>query len=225
MKSTRLVLLMIALACFACRGDTNGDDAGDDATDDAADDVADDNGDDGGDEVTIYDVQSEAMAVGTPVSLRGVVVVGVDTFGEDQGRVFVMEPEGGAFSGVMVFLRGGEGVGLVPGDVVDVVGGEKDEFSFNDDPGSVTEIVAPDGGSISITKTGTGEVPAAEVLVARELAADPDEAEKWEGVLIEFANVRVVDELAGVGDDPTRQRTEVTGPFQIQSDLRSFDDV
>jgi hypothetical protein len=215
MKTSTWMPFLIALSCFACR--SGGDD----------DDDSDDNDDDGSQvDDSIFDVQSDEMPDGTAVTLRDVIVVGVDAFGADSDpRVFVMEPEGGPFSGVMVFLDGGELGGLAVGDVVDVVGGVKDEFALSEfDPTgrTVTEIAPPEGGAITITKTGTADVPAPEVVLPWELAADDDEAEKWEGVLVTFANVRVVGSLEQVGDDETRQRVDVTGPFQMQSDLTSF---
>ena len=229
MKSTRLVSLMIALACFACRGDDDdgdGDDTGDDTADDTADDASDDASDDGGDAVTIYDVQSEGMAVGTAVNLSGVIVTAVDSFGGRTGGVYVQEVDGGPFSGVLVFLRGSEGAGLVPGDIVDVVGGVKDEFSFDEDPGSLTEIAAPDGGSIVVTKTGTGEVPAPELVDPIALAADDAESEKWEGVLVEFENVRVNTAPEGVSSsDPSLLEVAVTGPYAVQGALIDLDGI
>src|SRR5690606_1871511 len=56
-----------------------------------------------GDDVTIQEIQNDAMSSGTPVTVRGVVVVAVDAFGDRTGDLFVGEPEGGAFSGVKVF--------------------------------------------------------------------------------------------------------------------------
>jgi hypothetical protein len=218
MKSTKLVALMMALSLFACRsGGNDDDDDGDDA------------GDDGGsaDDIAIQDIQSDDMPDGTPVTIRDVVVVAVDAYGLDQGKLFVMEPEGGPYSGVMVFLESTAAAGLVPGDIVDVVGGEKDEFALDEDTGgTITEIVAPEGGSISVTKTGDGEVPEPTTLLPWELAADEyAESEQWEGVLVRFENVRVHEPLDQIGDDPSRQATQVTGPFDIQSDLTTFDGV
>lgn len=219
MKTSTWMPLLIALSCFACR--SGGDDDGDDT---------DDNDDDGTQvDNSIFDVQSDEMPEGTSVTLRDVVVVAVDAFGSDADpRVFVMEPEGGPFSGVLVFLRDGDASGLAPGDLVDVVGGVKEEFAFSEDTSgrTVTEISPPDGGTITITKTGSDEVPAPEVLVPWELAADDDEAEKWEGVLVTFENVRVVSPLEGISDnDETRQAMDVSGPFQVQSDLTSFEGI
>src|SRR5207249_6515043 len=51
----------------------------------------------------IQDVQNDMMAPGTPVTLKGVVVTAIDTFGAKTGDIWVEEPEGGAFSGVHVY--------------------------------------------------------------------------------------------------------------------------
>ncbi len=199
MKSTKLVALMMALSLFACRsGGKDDDDDGGDGSDD-----------DGGsaDDIAIQDIQSDDMPVGTPVTMRGVVVVAVDAYGGRNGSVFVMEPEGGPYSGVLMFGAGDAAASLAPGDLVDVVGGVKDEFALDDDETgrTMTEITPPDGGgAIEVTKVGDGEVPAPEVLQPWELSGDDDESEKWEGVLIRFENVRNFNAPGGVTDtDPT----------------------
>ena len=220
MKSTKLVAMMLALSLFACRGDDDGGDDGDDG---------DDTGDQGGGEDTsIYDVQSDDLAVGEPVTVRGVVVVAVDAYGGRAGGLYVMEPEGGPFSGVFVFVEGTEAAELAPGDIVDVVGGVKDEFALDDDETgrTLTEISPPEGGTIAVTKTGDGEVPAPETVVPWELAADDAESEKWEGVLVRFDNVRVNSPPEGVSStDETLLEMRVTGPYAVQSALTGLADI
>lgn len=223
MKSTKPVALalMMALSLFACRSGGDDDDGGNGGDDNQ--------GDDGStaDDTSIFDIQSDDMAVGMAVTVRGAVVVAVDAFGQDQGRLFIMEPEGGPYSGVLVFLRNGEADGLAPGDLVDVEGGVKDEFALDSDESgrTTTEISAPDGGAITVTKVGDGDVPEPETVVPWELAGNDAEAEKWEGVLVRFENVRVNKPPAMIGDDPTRVGTNVTGPFDVQSDLTDFTGV
>jgi hypothetical protein len=217
MKSTKLAALVMALSLFACRsgGDDDGDDGdtGDDGT--AADD-------------TIFDIQSDAMPPGTAVTLRDVVVVAVDAYGGRSGGVYVMEPEGGAFSGVFVFVGGGATDELSPGDIVDVEGGVKEEFALDEDETGrkLTEISPPDGGAVSITKTGEGDVPEPETVVPWELSADDAESEKWEGVLVRFENVRVHSPPDGVSStDETLQEMLVTGPYAVQSALTGLADI
>ena len=67
-NAIRLVGLVVLLAA-GCRG-SSGDDDDDTGTPDAA----------GGGQ-SIYDVQNDAMAVGTAVTLEGVVVTAIDNYG------------------------------------------------------------------------------------------------------------------------------------------------
>lgn len=188
------------------------------------------NGDGGGSNTddTVFDVQNESMPVGTSVTLEGVVVVAIDAFGGRTGGIYVQEPEGGPFSGVFVFLSGTQAAGLVPGDLVDIEGGEKDEFALTDDTSgrTLTEVSAPQGGSITLTKVGTGTVPTPPVLNPWDLAADDAEAEKWEGVTITFNNVAVTRAPRGVSSsDLTLKEMTVTGPFRVGSNLTDLPDT
>ncbi len=224
MKSTKLVALTMALSLFACRsgGKDDDDDGGDDAADDGAD---------GGsaDDTAIQDIQSDDMPVGTPVTVRGAVVVAVDAYGGRSGGVYVMEPEGGPYSGVFVFVSGSAAADLAPGDLVDVVGGEKDEFALDSDETgrTLTEISPPEGGSVEVTKVGDGEVPEPETLQPWELAADDfAESEPWEGVLVRFEAVRVNREPRNATkSDETLLEMFVTGPYIVQSALTAFDGI
>jgi hypothetical protein len=224
MKSTRLVALMMALSLLACRSGGKDDD-----DDGSADDNAQE--DDGGaaDDTPIYDIQSEDMEVGTAVTVREVVVVAVDAYGGRAGGIYVMEPDGGPYSGVFVFLSGTDAADLAPGDLVDIEGGVKDEFALDsDDSGrTLTEISPPEGGSISVTKVGDGEVPEPETVTSWDLVADDfADAEQWEGVLVRFENVRVHSAPESVTDsDKTLQEMRVTGPFIVQSALTSLEGI
>src|SRR5687768_8482598 len=98
-RSLRLcaTLGLICSVGLGCRGETSnpGDpDGGGTGTD---------GGDDG---ITIYDIQTPGgshSAVGTPVELEGVIVTAVDRFGARTGAIYVQEPAGGEYSGVMIF--------------------------------------------------------------------------------------------------------------------------
>jgi hypothetical protein len=211
----RLVSPLVFLSLILAAGCRGGDDDGGDGDGDG-------DGDGGN---TVYEVQDEATPVGTPVELRGVVVTAVDTFGARTGSIYVQEPDGGPFSGVLVFLGGTAAAGLVPGDIVDVIGGVKDEFALNDDMTgrTLTEVSPPQGGAITVTKVGDGEVPAPEVVLPQDLAASDDEAEKWEGVLIRFDNVRVFQPPRNVSSsDDTLTELDITGPFPVSSSLASL---
>ncbi len=181
-----------------------------------------------GGEHTIFDVQNDSMPVGTTVTVRGVVVTAIDTYGARTGGVYVQEPDGGAFSGVYVFLNDTSAASLSVGDLVDVVGGVKDEFALSDDTTgrTLTEISPPDGGSITITKVGDGTLPTPPELDPWELAASDDEAEKWEGVPITFNNVRVNSAPRNVSmSDPLLKEMNVTGPFAVSSSLTELADT
>jgi hypothetical protein len=155
--------------------------------------------------VSVQDVQSESMAVNTAVELRGVVVTAVDRFGDRTASFWVQEPEGGAFSGVQIFVNRQTALleTLAPGDLVDVTSVIKTEFVLKNDAGvpidmsgrTTTQLQAPTGGMLTVTKKGTATVPAPHLIDAVALdgmaaAARDQEYEKWESVLIEVRNVR-----------------------------------
>jgi len=202
----QFLALSLSLSLLACGGDDGGGDN--------------QGGPDGApaQSVSIQDVQSDAMAVGTSVTLSGVVVTAVDAYGGRVGAIYVEEPDGGPFSGVVVNTSAVP-AGLEVGSIVTVTG-KKDEFALSDDMTgrTVTQI-----GNPQVTVTGSGTVPAPEVLDPRTLAADEVEAEKWEGVLVTFENVAFESLPRGVtSTDDTLLEARVTGPFPVQSALVEF---
>src|SRR5690606_16226981 len=196
-----LSLLLCAPACGRDDDDGGGGGGGGGGADGGA-----------GDDTTIFQVQSDDMPVGTAVTVRGVVVTAIDTYGSRKGGIYVQEPEGGAFSGVFVYLRGTEAADLEVGDLVDLEGFVKDEFAWQggcdsgEDEGSLTELSPAEGVTPTVTKVGDGTVPAPEVLQPWELAASLEESEKWEGVLVTFENVRVLNPPSGDTDDQRTMR-------------------
>lgn len=213
-SSSALCLSLLA-AFAACRGSGNGDDDGTDI--DAA-----------SGEQTVFDVQNDATPPGTPVTLRGVVVTAIDNYGPRKGNFYVAEPEGGAFSGVLVYNAPLDQVAaLVVGDLVDITGAEKDEFSLETDDSTVTELGPVAGGTMTVTKVGTGTVPAPQVLDALAIgqmatAAREAEYEKWEGVLVRVENISVTSEIrpvSGSMPDPTFVAFSITGVLEIDSSL------
>jgi predicted extracellular nuclease len=224
MKSLRLAcaLLAVATASAACRDSGNGGDID-----------AGNGGIDGGDDsITIYDIKTPGSTIlaGTPIDLRGVVVTAVDAHGRRTGNVYVQDVGGGAYSGISIF--GGTGVdAIAPGDIVDITGGVLDLFAgipgdFEFDEGfTLAQIKPPAGGEVVITKTSTGTVPTPELL-AIDTFADPVEAEKWEGVLVEVRNVAVTVEPDQVSStDTTLFEMEVSGPTVVSSALTSLDGI
>ncbi|HEU4726707.1 MAG TPA: hypothetical protein VFT22_02430 [Kofleriaceae bacterium] len=182
---------------------------------------------------TIQDVQNKDTPKGAAVELKGVVVTAVDKFGTRNGSLWVEDPNGGPFSGVTVF---GAPLAMVtdlqPGDIVDITGAAKSEFAINGDTlGSLTELVAAKTGSLMITKTGHGDVPAPAVVDALAIGMmDSDTLrrdawEQWEGVLITVNNV-------AAGDAPSCIKSKgvctdvdsfhLTGVIQVESGLAAF---
>ena len=181
--------------------------------------------------IRIQDVQSDAMADGTAVELRGVVVTAVDKYGDSTGNFWVQDSGGGPFSGIKVFGAPGTAVAsLAVGDLVDITGGAKREFKFTNSKGSITEIQAPKGGSLTITKKGAGPMPVPAVVDVLAIGIKATEAEryaeweKWEGVLITATNVVAFDDPSCILSqkackDPTWTNAPITGLAKLESAL------
>lgn len=215
----RLYLLLIALTLVAaCR------DGGDDSTPPPTPNPNDD-------DIAINDIQGDAVEVGAVVDVRGVVVTAIDNFGARKGNIWVQEPSGGAFSGVMVYGVSLDTVaGLAVGDLVDVENAVKDEFALEADTTgrTTTELVPPEGGEIVVTKVGRGDVPAPAEIDAIDMAG-LDEAsrdaewEKWEGVYVKVLNLGVQSNLRSISeDDPTFVEFRATGGIRVDSSLAAL---
>ena len=187
------------------------------------------------DDTSIYDIQDPGnkVAVGAMVNIRGVVVTAIDTYGTKTGNFWIEEPAGGAYSGVLVFGAAANDVAAIQvGDLVDVTGGQKAEFALSSDTSgrTTTEIEKPTGGAITVTKVGTGTVPAPMAVDALAIGmmstqAERDaEWEKWEGVLISVTNVGVISSTKTFGSSPgpDSESFNVTGPLTVESTLAAF---
>lgn len=229
MRARRSVPALLALSVLAVAGACR--DSGDDGNNpiDARDGDAPDP-----DDMKIQMVQDDLTPVGTAVTLRGVVVVAKDTYGNRTGNFYVMEPEGGAFSGVLVFGAPLAQVdALAVGDLVDITDAEKDEFSLATDTATITELVGAAGGMMTVTKVGTGTVPAPHVVDALATGRLPEaerkaEQEKWEHVLIKVENVSVTREIRPINGnppDPTFKDFLITGYYNVDSSLAEIADT
>lgn len=227
-RSLRLVSFLsfaaLAAVSTACRDTGSGDDTNIDAP--GPDSTQ------GG--LTIPEIHADAMVPGTPVDLKGKVVVAIDNFGAKKGNFWIAEEAGGEFSGVLVFNAPVDQVALLAvGDKVDISGAEKSEFALATDTSgrTTTELVPVSGGAMTVTKVGTGTVPAPHVLDALAVgqmapAARDAEFEKWEGVLITVTNVSALGNArqitSSMQDDCTFRDFQVTGPLSIDSSLAAI---
>ncbi|MBK9033380.1 MAG: hypothetical protein IPL61_19265 [Myxococcales bacterium] len=225
LRSLRLVpifsLAALAALTLGCRDSGSGDDTADARIDGTA----------GG--LTIQEVQNDAMVPGTPVDLKGKIVVAIDNFGDRKGNFWIGEEAGGEYSGVLVFGGPIDQVALLAvGDKVDITGAEKTEFALVSDTSgrTTTELQPVTGGVMTVTKVGTGAVPPAHVIDGAILA-NMDEAtrfaeyEKWEGVLTRVENVAVVGgitQISGATPDPTFREFVITGGLHIDSSLSAI---
>jgi hypothetical protein len=191
-------------------------------------------GDSSSDGTKIQDIQNDTMPVNTPVSLIGKVVTAVDTFGGTLGNLWVEEPEGGVNSGVLIFNKANtvDVSTLVPGDIVNVTGGVKEEFALSSDTSGLTdtEVGPPKTGNLTIIKTGHTAVPAAivvDALAIGQMSTATERAAAWEpyeGVLI---TVNKVEEFGapktfgstGAADDVS---FHATGTLVIEASLVAF---
>lgn len=181
---------------------------------------------------TIQDVQNDTNPVKTPVELHGVVVTAVDKFGTRNGEIWVEDPKRGPFSGVAVFGAPlGQVSNLVPGDIVDITGAVKSEFTITGDTLSTTELVAPTGGMMTITKTGTGTPLAPIVVDAFAIGMKATDAERntdweqWEGVLITVNNVAAGAAPACIKSKSVCTDVDsfgITGVVKVESALAAF---
>lgn len=136
---------------------------------------------------TIYDIQNESAsghpAADSAVSLSGVVISALGK-PDQNGRInfAVQDPSGGQYSGIYVYNRVNADMStFAVGDQVDL-SGTYQEFAFNGDTDTVSEIALS-----AITKTGTATAPTPEALDVTTLSTAAT-AEPWEGVLVEIGS-------------------------------------
>jgi hypothetical protein len=228
MRKPSSLLLAPVLLLAACRGGGGDDPDAPPASD----------GPPNPNDASIYDIQNPDNRVppGTTVNVRGVVVTAVDRYGMRTGNFWVQEPAGGAFSGVLVF--GADPVvvdTLQPGDIVDIEGAAKSEFSLDSDLSGLktTELEPGDSGAILVTRVSSGtplepeEVDALAIARMNDTGTVPtardNEWEKWEGVLIRIQDVTQMSPIEMIGmTDPTFEGFSVNGFLEIDTSLAAF---
>jgi DNA/RNA endonuclease YhcR with UshA esterase domain len=166
-----------------------------------------DNGGSGGDPdsgtddgTTIYDLRQGAVAADSTVTLGDVVVT--TPIHTDSSKVWVEEPEGGQYSGIILYLYSDVllGVSLAPGDLISVTGMYSEFYE-------VSEITVTD--ATAITVLGTAAVPAPAVVAPTDLVAGAATAEAYESVLIRVESIAVTNPDLGYGE------FEVTGGLPV----------
>jgi hypothetical protein len=153
------------------------------------------------DDVAISDVQSGAIAAGTHVFLKDVVVTGMAADG-----IFVSEPAAALNSGLWVYLGPGWTTTLARADRVDV-SGVVAEYGT---PGTITQL-----SSATVIRRGAWVEPAP-LVVDVAVLADPATAEPYEGVLVRIENVTIQNPNAGYGE------WTVSGGFRIGDLMHEF---
>ena len=237
MRSIARVLLAACLVLSAaCRG--SGGDDGDDGDDAPPPDGFNPN------DVSIYDIQNPNGIVpeGTDVNVRGVVVTAIDTYAERAngtrvGTIWVQEPAGGEFSGVLVFGASlGDVANLNVGDIVDITGAAKTEFVLRDMDGNptdpsgrtTTELEPGSAGSITVTVvTPGGPAPEPQLVDAIAIAgmtqaAKDVEGEKWEGVLIEVRDVSQISDVRMISGEANFLAFQLQGALETDTSLAPF---
>lgn len=136
--------------------------------------------------LTVYEIQDKTQAnhptLNSLVEVKGVVISAVNG-----SRIWVQETAGGEYSGVYVRANGNIPT-LNIGDTIDLIG------QYQESQLSGTTIFAT---NIAVVST-PGTSPEPEILNAR-IFSSADEAEKWEGVLIQI-NETGVTEASGQGE-------------------------
>jgi len=141
-------------------------------------------------ETTIYDIQQGDVPENTVVTLEGVVVS--SPVHVEDSLVFVQDPDGGQYSGILLYLYSEvmDAVDLVPGDVINVTG----EYAEFFDMSELTVTSAYD-----LTELSSGPAPAPEVVAPADIATGGELAEAYESVLVRVADVTVTDDSIGYG--------------------------
>lgn len=160
-------------------------------------------------DTAIFDIQSDLISVGTIVKLEGVIATSGLTWSDTpEATFFVQEPDGGARSGIQVFVSDTAGLSIAPGDELTIVGTYDEYFEM-----SQVEVA----NASAVMKTGSGTAPEPELIAEpATIATGGAAAEDYESVLVRVENVVVTD----VNPDEPDEFNE----FAVTGDLR-IDDV
>ncbi len=136
--------------------------------------------------VTVYDIQSGDVSEGASVEIVDVVVTSPLEIDEDygSGAFYVQDAGGGEYSGIYVYVYGGEDLLIEPGDTVTLSGSISEYYDL-------TEI-SLDADDLEITGTAT--------VTTDSVNADTiGDWEVWEGCLIQIGSSEIT-KSNGYGD-------------------------
>jgi hypothetical protein len=137
-------------------------------------------------DVTIYDIQTGQVTLGDSVSVRDVIITGIDTSPSTYG-FWAEQPGGGIYSGILCYTGSAFPTGLAVGDSMRVTGVYA-EYGGADTSSALSEINSYY--SWYWEKLGSNAtVPAPTLLSCRDLgiiSTDAPRCERWEGVLVKL---------------------------------------
>jgi len=156
--------------------------------------------------VTVYDIQNGAVPENRLVEVHDVVVTS-PTFKSssksvDNDSFFVVEKDGGPYSGIYVFFKNNK-ADVAIGDVVDIKGTYMEYFNNS-------QIVATE-----VIKKGTAPLPAPIDVDPAKVKTGGEDSEKYEGCFIRILNVEVTNDSVLGSDGKPHGDFEVTGGLII----------
>jgi len=190
--------------------------------------------------VTIEQIQNGTVPTGTQVEVDNVIVTAIDNFGGSTGNIWVEDPAGGEYSGVLVYKADPNVVStLSVGDQVTITNALTSQFALtgsNADPTGRTDTeLEPlaSGQTVTVTKTGTGTVPAPVMVdaLAIGMMSDADAQgpmfsaawRKYLGVLITVQNVAALSAPKSFGSTTPTPADDyqfgITGVAEIEGSL------
>jgi len=148
---------------------------------------------------TISDIQQNTTLLGDTVTVSGIVTAATGIY--HPNNTFIEEPDGGAFSGILLYdstaaLSADEGDELLVTGVV-----------FEDQ--GMTEIIVI---SYEIFSSGN-PLPTVEIVSSGDISSDSPSAELYESVLVRVNNVYVSDNNLGNGEWEVNDSDRITSQF------------
>ncbi|MCK9460379.1 MAG: hypothetical protein M0R80_12140 [Proteobacteria bacterium] len=210
-RSTMTLVLLAALAAaagtwFTACGATDNGGGSDGDTDSDTDTDGDSDAD-----TSIYDVRQGEVPVNEVVTLAGVIVTAPTLIDSEDGSgtIYVEEPEGGPWSGIILYLYSDVTleVSAARGDVVTVTGQYQEFYGLS-------EIVVSQATDLVVT--GTADVPAPAVVAPSGVCTGGADAESYESVLVSVEDVTVTDEDMGYGQFQVADALLVADTFFVE---------